>query len=264
MTTTDDALLALLEESDLPTDDDLVGLLADLRSLGTGPVPAVGPELAALLVTDGARRRRLHRRGAVVGALVVLSLGTGVTAAAASPGVRDGAAGAVAAVVHVLRPPVEAPSPRRTPVPVVTPAGGRLIVAPGPLTPRPSASARAVLPAVPAVRSSNGAGDGSRTGSDSAGSGDAHGRGSSDSGKGPGPAGSGTSGSGTSGSGTGSPSGSSGHGSGSGNGSGDGSGDSQGSGAPGSGRHGGDSVGSGGSDGASGIGSRGGSGGWDD
>lgn len=122
--TTTDTLLALLEESEVTPDDELGLVLAGLQALGAGPVPAPSPELAALLVNDGRRRSRLHRRGAVVGALVVLSLGTGVTAAAASPDVREGAAGVIAAAVHVLRPPsvAEHPAPARAHTPAGVPA----------------------------------------------------------------------------------------------------------------------------------------------
>jgi len=135
--TTTDTLLALLEESEMTPDVELGVLLADLQALGAGPVPPPGPELAALLVPDGRGRRRLRRRGVVVGALVVLSLGTGVTAAAASPDVRDGAAGVIAAAVHVLQPPAA--------VPHRTPTTGDLPVD------RPSvAPPRAAVPPVPA------------------------------------------------------------------------------------------------------------------
>jgi hypothetical protein len=212
--TTTDALLALLEESEVTADDELEVLLADLQALGAGPVPAPGPELAALLVADGRGRRRLHRRGVVVGALVVLSLGTGVTAAAASPDVRDGAIGAVAAVVHVLRPP--AAVPHRTPAPGDLPVD-RPSVASGP---QPSASMRAAVPAAPAAghpsapgdegrgtragaRHSTGAGDGHVGQSGSSGSHDGTGSGSAEPGGGTGQGvsgGSSDSGSGSSGS----------------------------------------------------------------
>lgn len=125
MTVIDDTLFALLDEADLPADDELTGLLAELRSLGSAPVPAPSPELAALLVPERPRRG-LHRRGAVVGALVVLSIGTGVTAAAASPEVRDGAVGAVAAVVHVLQPHAAVPVARHAPAPAATALDSRL------------------------------------------------------------------------------------------------------------------------------------------
>jgi hypothetical protein len=125
MTVIDDTLFALLDEADLPADHELTGLLAELRSLGSAPVPAPSPELAALLVPERPRRG-LHRRGAVVGALVVLSIGTGVTAAAASPEVRDGAVGAVAAVVHVLQPHAAVPVARHAPAPAATALDSRL------------------------------------------------------------------------------------------------------------------------------------------
>lgn len=136
--TTTDTLLALLEESEVTADEELGLVLADLQALGAGPVPAPGPELAALLVSDGRRRSRLHRRGVVVGALVVLSLGTGVTAAAASPDVREGAVGVIAAAAHVLQPP--AAVPHRTAAPGDVPVG------------RPSAApSPAAVPALPAA-----------------------------------------------------------------------------------------------------------------
>jgi hypothetical protein len=279
MTATDDGLLALLEESGLPADDELTELLAELRSLGTDPAPVPGPELAALLLEDRPRRRGLHRRGAVIGALVVLSLGSGVTAAAASPDVRDGAAGAVAAVVQVLQHGGVAPKPHPSPARRATPADVRIVVPVASSAPLPGAQAHSAVPAVPSDHSSASADDrhGSRSdggsGEDGGRSGDDHGssgNGSSGSGS-SGSSGSGSSGSGTSGSGHGTgSSGSSGSdgGSGSDDASGhSGSGDSgsSGSGSSGSGDAGGGSGDHGGSSGGgSDDGSGGGSDGGDD
>ncbi|MCU1474231.1 hypothetical protein [Amnibacterium sp.] len=258
MTATDDGLLALLEESGLPADDELTGLLAELRSLGTDPVPAPGPELAALLIEDRPGRRGLHRRGAVIGALVVLSLGSGVTAAAASPGVRDGAAGAVAAVVQVLQHGTVAPKPHRSPAPRATPADVRIVVPVASSAPLPGTPAHSVVPAVPVDRSSASADarHGSRSDDGSGGgagrSGDEHGSSGS---------GSGSSGSGTSGS-SGSGTSGSGHGTGSSgsSGSGDSSGTDDSSGSSGSGASGsGDSGSSGSGDHGGGSGDHGGS-----
>ena len=143
--TTTDALLALLEESEVTADEELATLLADLQALGAGLAPTPGPELAALLVADGRGRRRLHRRGAVIGALVILSLGTGVTAAAASPDVRDGAIGAVAAAVHVLQPPAAVQHRRPAPATTADAPAARSSAVP---SAQPSASMRAAVPAV--------------------------------------------------------------------------------------------------------------------
>jgi eukaryotic-like serine/threonine-protein kinase len=159
--TTTDALLALLEESEVTADEGLGASLADLQALGAGPAPTPGPELAALLVADGPGRRRLHRRGAVIGALVILSLGTGVTAAAASPDVRDGAIGAVAAAVHVLQPPAAVQN--RTPAPTADAPAARSSAA---RAAQPSASRLPAVPAVPAVHPSAPGDDGRGTRAD--------------------------------------------------------------------------------------------------
>ncbi|MGN6743010.1 MAG: hypothetical protein ACTHJL_06900 [Amnibacterium sp.] len=102
-----DAWEAVLAEADLPPDPELTDLLAELQVLGAGPVPAPSPRVDALLAgaaTTGRRPGRHARRGAIIGALVLVSLGTGVTAAAADPDLRAGAAAAVAAVVSAVHP----------------------------------------------------------------------------------------------------------------------------------------------------------------
>jgi hypothetical protein len=246
MTAMEDRLPALLDESGLQEDDELTGLLAELAELGTTPAPVPGPELAALLVGGAADRRGLRRRGAVVGALVVLSIGCGVTAAAASPAVREGAAGMVTAVVHVLHPRSAPPRPHRTGPPAPTPAGAPIAVPSAPSPHQPVA-----VPAVPVAHPSQADDRGAATGSGSH-SMDDHGGGAGgehahrESGSGPGQG----SGSGESGSGNGTRGGG-GHGS--------GSGSSGSSGSSGPSRHGGGGDDQGGSGGGSHDGSGNGS-----
>jgi hypothetical protein len=89
----DDSIRRLLEESDLPDDDALEAALGDLRDLARTPAPAPSLEVAARMRP---RRRRLGRRGgAVVTLAVVATLGTGLSAAALTPGVPQATFGAV-------------------------------------------------------------------------------------------------------------------------------------------------------------------------
>ena len=126
MTHLDDSLLTLLAESDLDDETELGDLLADLKALGTGPAPMPSAAVNALLAGSGsfgsARRGRHSRRGLIVGVLVLASIGTGVTAAAADPDLRAGAAGAVAAVVEVVHPHPAAAAPGHDAKAVVVPA----------------------------------------------------------------------------------------------------------------------------------------------
>ncbi len=143
MTRLDDDLLALLAESGLDDEPELSELLADLRGLGAGPVPMPSAAVDALLAGSAASRRSRHsRRGVIVGVLVLASLGTGVTAAAADPDLRAGAAGAVAAVVEVVHPHPAAVAPRHRLPAAVVPAAA-------PVPAVSHAADPAVLPAVP-------------------------------------------------------------------------------------------------------------------
>ncbi|MDQ1531720.1 MAG: hypothetical protein QOE37_1825 [Microbacteriaceae bacterium] len=91
-----DAVRRLMLESGLEDDDALSPVLLELRELGHGPAPAPSAEVERLM-TGGRRRRLGGRTGVVIALAVTASLAAGLTAAA-SPAVRETAAGAVAAL----------------------------------------------------------------------------------------------------------------------------------------------------------------------
>ena len=104
------AVRRLMAESDLELEgeDALFAALLDLRGLRSGVIDVPSADVAALM--GGRRRRRLRTRGAIVVALVAaVSVGTGLSAAAA-PQLRDSAQQAIAAVIHTVNPFAAAPS----------------------------------------------------------------------------------------------------------------------------------------------------------
>jgi hypothetical protein len=119
----------LLSEAGLADEDALAPVLVELHGLGQAASPAPCPQLAALLDPPrrAQHRRPPRRRGAVIALVVAASLGSGITAAAADPQVREAAAHVVASVVAptIDLPTVEVgkPSgrPTNTGAPVVPP-----------------------------------------------------------------------------------------------------------------------------------------------
>jgi hypothetical protein len=91
-----DAVRRLMQEAGLENDDALTPVVLELRALAHATPPPPSAAVAALMT--GRPRRRAGRTGVVIALAVTASLGAGLTAAAASPAVRDRAASAVAAL----------------------------------------------------------------------------------------------------------------------------------------------------------------------
>jgi hypothetical protein len=126
-----ESVRTLLSEAGLADEDGLAPVLVDLHRLGQAAPPAPSPQLAALLDAPP-RRRPPRRRGAVVALVVAASIGTGITAAAADPQVREAAAHAVVSVVAptIEVPAVELPTPADRPASSSAPAGRRTAAPP--------------------------------------------------------------------------------------------------------------------------------------
>ncbi|MDH2442782.1 hypothetical protein QDR37_02370 [Amnibacterium sp. CER49] len=149
----DESIRRLLEESDLPDDDALESALGDLRDLARTPAPAPSLEVAARMRP---RRRRLGRRGgAVVTLAVVATLGTGLSAAALTPGVPQATFGAVQHLVGggaAPAPQVPTIGATTTTTAAATPSASRAAAAPAAsAAPATSAAAAAARPAAAAA-----------------------------------------------------------------------------------------------------------------
>jgi hypothetical protein len=134
---TETAVDRLLQETGMEGDPVLASFLAEIELLASVEPPTPSSDVAALMgrTTAGPPRKRMVRRKAVivVGAVVV-SLGMGVSAAAAvSPQIRDVTQGAVEFLIHTIVP--GAASPVGHPI---VPTPGKTHPFPGRSTPTPS------------------------------------------------------------------------------------------------------------------------------
>lgn len=134
----------LLADLEVPAGNELSVLLEELRDLGAGPVPQPSAAVADLLLAPAVGRPVRSRRTAIISAIVLVSLGTGATAAAADPMLRRGAADAVAAVAQVVRPAPQPPA-KAAPPPVVAPPRPGTVSGSG----SASSSSRAIDASVP-------------------------------------------------------------------------------------------------------------------
>ncbi|NKX49930.1 hypothetical protein HER39_04935 [Arthrobacter deserti] len=103
----DEFIRQLLTESGVDTSLPLQASLRQLRSAGTGPVPAPSAELAAFMAPAAVPLRRPRRavRGAVIGLAIAAATGLGVSGvAAASPQFHAAADQAVRQVVGFFAP----------------------------------------------------------------------------------------------------------------------------------------------------------------
>jgi hypothetical protein len=117
-----DPIDLLLVESDMGDDDELRGLLAELKRDATSVRPMPSAELAALMVPARPRSAIRRHRGLVTAVIVIGTLGVGATAAAASPEVRAAAHQVFQAVTGVVLPGTNRPAPHGdTSAPASTP-----------------------------------------------------------------------------------------------------------------------------------------------
>jgi hypothetical protein len=126
----------LLEEMGMEGDPVLASFLAEIELLASVEPPTPSSDVSMLMgrTTVGATRKRVgHRKAVIVVGAVVVSLGMGVSAAAAvSPQVRDVTQGAVEFLIHTIAPgPASPANHSRVPTPDKShPFSGRSTPAP--------------------------------------------------------------------------------------------------------------------------------------
>lgn len=108
------AIEELLVQSGMEDDARLLELLTDIEALAAGDAPAPSAEVLALMGAPAAPRsariRSGHRQAIIITLAVVVSLATGVTAAAAAiPEVRRTAQDILTVIVHAVVPGTGAP-----------------------------------------------------------------------------------------------------------------------------------------------------------
>ncbi|WP_457972659.1 hypothetical protein [Arthrobacter sp. D1-17] len=148
----DREIQAVLRDAGLEGDADLAAALGGMRALALDAPPAPRPDLAALLAPgvsslDVRRRNRQRRMGAVIGAVVVGTMGLGAGAVAASSEDFRRSVGHNVERIFTPVPPAPAPAPAsgtaspspanvpaRTAVPAA-PSGGTAPAAPAPGSP---------------------------------------------------------------------------------------------------------------------------------
>jgi hypothetical protein len=146
----DREIQAVLREAGLEGDADLAAALDGMRALALDAPPAPRADLAALLAPgvsslDVRRRNRQRRMGAVIGAVVVGTMGLGAGAVAASSEDFRRSVGHTVEKIFTPVPPAPAPAsgtaspspanvPARTAVPAV-PSGGTAAATPAPDSP---------------------------------------------------------------------------------------------------------------------------------
>ncbi len=111
----------LLAEADMSESEALRRALTQLQSDATSVRPIPSAELSELLVRRREPSRLRKHRGTLTALIVIGAVGTGVTAAAASPEVRAGAAQVfqiVTGAKPVVTNPAKDPSPSATTNPV--------------------------------------------------------------------------------------------------------------------------------------------------
>lgn len=128
---TRNAIDGLLQETGMEGDPVLTSFLTEIEQLASVEPPIPSPDIAALMGRTAVkpnRKRSGHRKAVIVVGAVVISLGMGVSAAAAvSPQVRDVTQGAVEFLIHTITSvPVSPVNHPRVPTPDKTHSPSKL------------------------------------------------------------------------------------------------------------------------------------------